>query len=218
MDTLTSLRTGIVRGVTAIVVTSTVASTIESYMGLRAWAIEHSIVGFGADIFPLFIDSFALAGEGVLILAYIDHWRTRARVVPWVILTLGLAVSVALNVGQIRSTDDLTLITHGTFPVAMWLSLLVGTVMFKRVIKNKPKPDEDTAGEPADEPEPVQDGLEYVPVPTIGKDLKVAAAAFEDQLKAGKVPGLNRIRTTLNVGHSKAPIIQAHLRELANHS
>lgn len=214
MDLLDRLRTGIVRGVTAIVATSTVASTIESYMGLRAWAIEHSIIGLGADIYPLFIDSFPLAAEGVLILAYIDHWRTRARVVPWTILTLGLAVSVALNVGQIRSTDVWTLITHGTFPIAMWLSLLVGTVMFKRVIRNKPQPVEVVAEEPETPVDELDDELEYIPMPASGPDLKAAAAAFEGHIRDGKVPGRNLIRSTLHVGHDKAPIIQAHLRDL----
>lgn len=209
VDTLTLLRTWIVRAVTAIVVTSTVTSTVESYMGLRAWAAGHGMVGVGADIFPGFVDAFPLAAEGVLIIAYIDNWRGRARVLPWVVLTAGLAVSVALNVGHIHTSDAWTQATNGTPPVATWLSLLVGTAMFKRITANRPAPVEAGSEEEADE-------MEYVPVPATGPDLQAAADAFADDIARGTVPGLNRIRTTLRVGHGKAPIIQAHLRELAS--
>ena len=207
VDIMARLRGFIVQAVTTIVVLSTVASTIESYMGLRAWAAEHAIVGLGADIFPLFIDSFPLAAEGVLIVAYIDRWKGRARVLPWVVLTFGLAVSVALNVGQIHSTDEYTLGTHGTFPLATWLSLLVGTAMFKRIMANKPKP--------VTELDETDDEMEYVVVPAIGPDLKAAEAAFDEHIKVGRVPGLNLIRREVHVGPAKATIIKAHLSKLA---
>lgn len=221
-DTMAALRTIIIRVVTGIVVLSIVSGTAESFMGLRAWAVEHGIVGAGSFLFPCIVDAFPLAAEGVLILAYIDRWKWKPRVVLWVVLTLGLAVSVALNVGSIHSTDNLTLATHGAFPVATWLSLVVGTVMFKRVMANKPAPvalaEEPDEPDVMDQPEPDQeldDELEYVSMQASLPDLKAAAEAFSADLEAGKVPGLNRIRTTLKVGHAKAPVIQAHLRELA---
>lgn len=213
MDILARIRAWIIRAVTVINVISTVTSTAESYMGLRAWAAGHGMVGFGAGIFPGFIDAFPLAAEGVLIIAYIDHWRGRARVLMWLVLTGGLAVSVGLNVGHIHTTDMWTLVTNGVPPVATWLSLLVGTAMFKRIMANRPVPD--VVPDVVPEPEPVVDDTEYVSVSASGPDLQAAAAAFADDLSTGRVPGLNRIRTALGVGHTKAPVIQAYLRELA---
>lgn len=191
------LRQGIVRGVTAIIVVSTVTSTVMSFMGLRAWAAGHGMIGAGSFIFPGFIDAFPLAAEGVLILAYIDHWTTRSRVLPWVVLVAGMAASVALNVGHMHTTDVLTQITIGLPPVATALSLWVGTSMFKRVLANKPAD--------ADELVPVDDGL----------DLVRLAKVFAADIKAGVVPGRNKIRSLMKpCGHGNARKYQDHLREL----
>lgn len=205
MESLTSrLRTGIIRGITGIVVTSTATSTVESYMGLRAWAAQHGDVGLGSYIFPGFIDAFPLAAEAALILAYLDHWKTRSRVLLWVILTTGLVVSVGLNVGHIyrESTDPWTWVTNGSAPVATWLSLVVGTQVFKRTMANKPADDDQ------------DEEMELATAHDISDDVRKAQDIFHKDLAAGKVPGLNRIRKHVRVGHDKAPRIQKQLEAL----
>jgi hypothetical protein len=220
MDIYPRLRTWLVRVVAGIMALSTAASTIESYMGLRAWAAGHGYVGAGSYIFPGFIDAFPLAAECVLIIAYIDGWKGRARVMPWCVLTGGLVVSVGLQVGQVVSPDVWTKSTHGTPPMAAWLSLLVGMAMFKRVMANRPEavPEAEIVSDAEPlaewERELLEDPDELEPVAT-GPDFELAAETFADDLKAGRVPGLNRIRSTMHVGHRAAPQIQSHLRELA---
>lgn len=227
MDIYLRLRAGLVRAVSVIMALSTVASEVESYMGLRAWAVGHGVIGAGSYIFPGFIDAFPLAAEGVLILAYIDHWPTRARRMPWTVLTGGLVLTVGLQVGQVTSPDFWTKFTHGLAPVAAWLSLLTGMAMFKRVMANRPAevvvevPLPEFGTEPLadwerelilDGKDAPEDELELVKT---GPNLKLAAERFADDLAAGRVPGLNRIRATCHVGHTNAPKIQSHLRELA---
>lgn len=125
------------RCVGAIVAVSTVASNVESYMGLRAWSLGHGDAGLGADIFPLFIDAFPVAAEVLLFVATHERWE-HTKFPAWVIITLGLALSVSLNVGHLASSDWMTLATQGLPPVASWLSMLVGSVMFERIMANAP--------------------------------------------------------------------------------
>jgi hypothetical protein len=105
--------------------------------------------------------------------------------------------------------------------MAAWLSLLVGMAMFKRVMANRPEVVPEVQEEPEVVPEVVQglelpdeDELDPLPNPTIG-EFERAAQTFKDDLAAGRVPGLNRIRATCHVGHVKAPQIQEHLSKLA---
>jgi hypothetical protein len=227
MDKLMTLRARAQIVVAGIVVVSTVASIADSYLGLLGWAIGHGYSGLSAYLFPGFIDAFPLAGEITLFVAMVDHWDWKARVYPWIAIVSGLVVSVAANVGHVRTTDVLTQGTQGLPPVAAWMSLVVGLGLLKRIMANRPKAEPvadaepladwelELLEEPADEPHDELDNELEDLLDKSGPDLEKAAATFADDLKAGRVPGLNRIRATCHVGHTNAPIIQRHLRELA---
>lgn len=230
MDILLTLRTWAVRSVAALVVISTCTSTAESYMGLRDWALVHGWPGGGSYLFPGFIDVFPLIGELVLFVAMVEGWPRKSKIVPWVAITGGLVLSVALNTGHLISADINTKITQGMPPVASWISLVVGMAMFELVMANRTVaepglaeepavvldqdetlkvPDQDAHDEPDDAHDEPDDELE-----TPATKLDAAIAAFEADLKIGRVPGLNRIRQTVHCGHKNAQLTQDRLKEL----
>lgn len=227
MDILLRLRTYAVRAAAGIVVVAAGTSTTESYMGLRSWALAHGTIGAGSWIFPGMIDTFPLLGEIMLFVAMIDRWSWKAKVLPWLVITGGLVVSVALNTGHLISADVYTKLTQGLPPVAAWVSLVTGMVMFELIMRNRPVLAEVVSEvieelpkpEPAPEPD-TQDEEQNAPddelhiVRTPGPDLHRAALVFAKDLQLGRVPGLNRIRATVHCGHKNAPIIQKHLEEM----
>lgn len=218
MDFLLRLRKYAVRTAAGLVVVSTTTSTVESYMGLRAWALAHGTLGAGSFIFPGMIDTFPLLGEIALFIGLLGNWRWTAKILPWAVITCGLLVSVGLNVGHLHSADIYTKITQGMPPVAAFMSLVVGIAMFELIMKH-----------PVPEPEPVEDVAEDEPLDDVrqdqdeppGDELEVqktkvdaAIAAFEADLAVGRLPGLNRIRQTVHCGHKNAQLTQDRLKDL----
>ena len=212
---LQNIRAYAVRMAAGVVVVINATGTLESFMGLRAWAQGHELVGAGGYLFPLFIDTFPLLAEVALFVGLLDGWRWKAKAVPAVVITAGVVLSVALQVGVSTSPDWATRATHGMAPVAAWLSLVIGTLMFELIVANKPKAVPDAVHVPVPEdtvPIPVP-----VPVPVAipgGLDLAAAAEAFREDIDRGRVPGVNRIRKTLHVGHGAAAIVSAHFNAL----
>lgn len=88
-----------------IIAAASGASFAESYRGLYVWALHHGLSGFWAAAFALQVDSFIGVGELVLFIATVDQWRLRHRAGAWVVALLGLAVSVAGNIGHVGATD-----------------------------------------------------------------------------------------------------------------
>lgn len=223
-DLLSKIRARAIQAAAGVVVIINATSTAASFMGLRAWAQGHELVGAGGYLFPLFIDTFPLLAEVALFVGLLDGWRFRAKAVPWSVITAGVILSVALQVGVSTSPDWATRATHGLAPVAAWLSLVVGTVMFELIMKNaRPAIAEETpeveAVDAVTEPIPVVPDEEEQQVPDTGlvprPVLLAAAEEFKDDLVRGHVPGVLRIRKSMHVGHTKAPHIQDYLRGLA---
>jgi hypothetical protein len=107
-----------------------------SYAGLYDWAIHHRLTGWQAMSWPAEIDVFLAVGELALYVAYLDGWPARQRVWPWTTALVGLAVSIAGNVGHIQAEAGQPVIladrlTAATSPVAAFAGLTVGLLVLK---------------------------------------------------------------------------------------
>jgi Protein of unknown function (DUF2637) len=143
--------------IAALIVTAAGSAFAESYRGLWLWAEHHGLAGFWAAAFPLQIDLFVAVGELVLFVAMIDRWRWRDRAGAWAVALLGLAASVAGNVGHVAAHDLQSRGTAAVPPVAAFAALWLGLGVLKRIIKQRgsvavaalPAPVDETAQEDA---------------------------------------------------------------------
>jgi uncharacterized protein DUF2637 len=110
------------------------AAFAESYRGLYEWALRHGLSGFWAAAFPLQVDSFIGVGELVLFVATVDRWKLRHRSGAWAVALLGLAVSVAGNIGHIAAHDAQSRGTAAVPPVAAFAALWLGLAVLKRIL------------------------------------------------------------------------------------
>ncbi len=65
-------------------------------------ATRCGLTGWQAMSWPAEIDVFLAVGELALYVAYLDGWPAWQRVWPWLTAFVGLAVSVAGNIGHIQ--------------------------------------------------------------------------------------------------------------------
>ena len=120
----------------AIAILASVNALAHSYAGLYDWAIHHRLSGWQAMSWPAEIDVFLAVGELALYVAYLDGWPTRQRVWPWATALLGLAVSVAGNIGHIAAEPGRPVIladrlTAATSPLAAFAGLALGLLVLK---------------------------------------------------------------------------------------
>jgi hypothetical protein len=66
---------------------------------------------------PLQVDAFIAVGELALFVALADSWSVRSRTAAWTVTVLGLAVSVAGNVGHLGSPDVASHLTAAAPPL-----------------------------------------------------------------------------------------------------
>lgn len=124
-------------GIAALIATADGAAFTESYRGLLEWAEHHLLGGFWAAAFPLQVDLFIVVGELVLFIAMADRWGWRDRLSAWAVAALGLAVSVAGNVGHIAAHDLQSRGTAAVPPVAAFGALWLGLGVLKRVLRTR---------------------------------------------------------------------------------
>jgi Protein of unknown function (DUF2637) len=139
--------------VTVLVAAASVASFMESYRALYDWAHGHGLSVRWSAVWPLQIDTFIAVGELALFVALIDGWQRRSRVLPWVVVLGGLAVSVAGNVGHVGWLAPVAdKATAAVPPLAAAAALAVGLGVLKRVVEHQPKSPQrgDFVGAPAD--------------------------------------------------------------------
>jgi len=123
--------------IATLIITAAGSAFAESYRGLWLWAEHHGLSGFWAAAFPLQIDLFVAVGELVLFVAMIDRWRWRDRAGAWAVALLGLAASVAGNVGHVAAHDLQSRGTAAVPPVAAFAALWLGLGVLKRVIRRR---------------------------------------------------------------------------------
>ena len=137
MSSLRIPRAAALTGITTLVMAAAVASFAESYRALVLWALAHGLHGLWAGIFPVQVDSFIAVGELALFVALADQWSTRSRAGAWLVTGLGLAVSVAANVGHVGGHDFASRLTAAVPPLAASAALAVGLGVLKRVVASK---------------------------------------------------------------------------------
>ena len=123
----------------AIGVIAILASTnalAHSYAGLYDWAVHHRLSGWQAKSWPAEIDVFLAVGELALYVAYLDAWPAPQRIWPWTTALVGLAVSIAGNVGHVQARPGQPVIladrlTAATSPIAAFAGLTVGLLVLK---------------------------------------------------------------------------------------
>lgn len=136
--TLRAFRGAALWGIAVLIVTAAGAAFAESYRGLWLWAQHHGLAGFWAAAFPLQVDLFVAVGELVLFVAMTDRWSWRDRAGAWSVALLGLAASVAGNVGHVAAHDLQSRGTAAVPPLAAFAALWLGLGVLKRVVRHDP--------------------------------------------------------------------------------
>src|SRR5690348_16727765 len=120
----------------AIAILASANALAHSYAGLYDWAVHHRLGGWQARSWPAEIDVFLAVGELALYIAYLDGWPARQRIWPWATALIGLAVSIAGNIGHIQAEPGQPVIladrlTAATSPLAAFAGLSVGLLVVK---------------------------------------------------------------------------------------
>jgi Protein of unknown function (DUF2637) len=198
------------------------AAFAESYRGLWLWARHHGLSGFWAAAFPLQVDTFIVVGELALFVAMVDQWERRHKAGAWAVTLLGLAASVAGNIGHVAAHDLQSRGTAAVPPVAAFAAMWVGLSVLKRVIaradETVPSDDEFVAEEPV-----ARVPLTVVPdvvSSTLPSDAETAAAAaLRATLAAGNPLSLNQLQTRFRLTRKEATEVRGLvLLEVNGHS
>jgi hypothetical protein len=134
MTAITRARRAALWAVAVLVAAASLVSFAESYRGLFLWTHEHGLRGPWAAIWPIQVDVFIAIGELALFVALADSWPARSRTAAWCVTVLGLAVSVAGNVGHVAGHQVATRATAAVPPLAAAAALAVGLGVLKRVV------------------------------------------------------------------------------------
>jgi hypothetical protein len=179
------------------------AAFAESYRGLWVWARHHGLSGFWAAAFPLQVDTFIVVGEQVLFVAMIDQWKRRHKAGAWAVTLLGLAASVAGNIGHVAAHDLQSRGTAAVPPVAAFAAMWVGLSVLKRVIARATDDDEIVHEESVS-------GVPLTVVPDVVSssaltDAETAAAeALRATLAAGNPLSMNQLQTRFRLTRKEA--------------
>lgn len=130
---LRTARAAALWGITALTAASTLVAFGESYRALYLWARRHDLAGLWAYFWPLQVDTFLAVGELALVVAMTDRWAPRSRAAAWAVTGIGLAVSVAGNVGHVAGHSATSRATAAIPPLAAAAALAVGLGVLKRV-------------------------------------------------------------------------------------
>ena len=140
--------------IAVVAILASINALAHSYIGLYGWAITHGLTGWQAATWPAEIDVFLIVGELALYIAYLDLWPTRHKIWPWATAAVGLAISVAGNVGHVRPTAagaiDADRMTAATSPLAAFAGLAIALLVLK-LTRPSTRPISMSAGESATE-------------------------------------------------------------------
>jgi hypothetical protein len=133
----------------AIAILASANALAHSYAGLYDWAVHHRLSGWQAKSWPAEIDVFLAIGELALYVAYLDGWPARQRIWPWATALVGLAVSIAGNIGHIQAQASRPVIladrlTAATSPIAAFAGLAIGLLVLKMTRQHADVPARDT--------------------------------------------------------------------------
>jgi hypothetical protein len=178
-------RVAALTAISVIITAADSAAFAESYRGLWVWARNHGLSGFWAAAFPLQVDTFIIVGELALFVAMVGAWA---------VTLLGLAASVAGNIGHVAAHDLQSRGTAAVPPVAAFAAMWVGLSVLKRVIARD-------AWTISDDDEIVHEES-VVRVPS---DAETAAAeALRATLAAGNPLSMNQLQTRFRLTRKEA--------------
>lgn len=213
--------------IAAVITATSLTSFAESYRGLYDWARQHGLSGLWAAAWPLQLDTFIAVGELAPFVALADRWAVRSRIGAWAVTLLGLAASVAGNVGHVHSHLLTDRTTAAVPPLAAAAALAVGLGVLKRVVGAHPHiapgPVPQRVPGPIPGNAPVLNGRAHPnasrartrtqtrSAPVTGED---AEREFGAELASGALPSLRTIRTRLHVGQDRARGLREHLESL----
>jgi Protein of unknown function (DUF2637) len=206
------LRGAALTAISAIITTADSAAFAESYRGLWVWARNHGLSGFWAAAFPLQVDTFIVVGELTLFVAMVDQWERRRKAGAWAVTLLGLAASVAGNIGHVAAHDLQSRGTAAVPPVAAFAAMWVGLSVLKRVIARatwtEPEDDEIAHEECVSRtPLTVVPDVVSSPVPS---DAETAAAeALRATLAAGNPLSMNQFQTRFRLTRKEATEVRS---------
>lgn len=132
-ELLARSRKGSLIAIAAFIIGADLAAFAGSYLGLYEWAVRHGLSGWRAYAFPLMVDTFVAVGELALFVSLASEWPRRTRIGAAVITVIGLAASVAGNVGHQLSADWATRVTYAIPPLAASAALAIGLTVLKQV-------------------------------------------------------------------------------------
>jgi hypothetical protein len=193
--------------ISVIITAADSAAFAESYRGLWVWARNHGLSGFWAAAFPLQVDTFIIVGELALFIAMVDQWERRHKAGAWAVTLLGLAASVAGNIGHVAAHDLQSRGTAAVPPVAAFAAMWVGLSVLKRVIARDvwTVSDDD---EIVHEESVVRVPLTVVPdvvSSLVPSDAETAAAeALRATLAAGNPLSVNQLQTRFRLTRKEA--------------
>jgi Protein of unknown function (DUF2637) len=192
-------RAGALWAVALLVLASAGVSFAESYRGLYLWAHHHGLSGIWAAVWPCQVDVFIAVGELALFVALADGWKTRSRLAAWAVTGIGLAVSVAGNVGHITSHAVTSRATAAIPPLAAAAALAVGLGVLKRVVENQNRPSA---------------GALWPPVPTDAEN--AALLALRATLAAGNPLSGRQLETRFGLTRAEATRVRQSVISEAN--
>ncbi|WP_395110591.1 DUF2637 domain-containing protein [Actinomadura sp. SCN-SB] len=198
---------------------------------------ENGETGVTAYLTPLTVDGLVFTASMVLLDA--ARRGDRAPMLARVALGLGIAATVAVNVLHGLAHGPIGAVV-GAWPAVtliLVVELLMGMIRRGRQSAKGSEPAKVASGQSAPKPRrttvpsehatdrqpvPAVPGKALVPVPAEvrpASDLEPAEVramtVFADDIKAGQVPSIRRIKATLRCGQAKATQVRAHLSSLA---
>jgi hypothetical protein len=123
------------------------------------------------------VDTFVAVGELALFVGMADRWQARDRVAAWSVTLVGLAVSIAGNIGHIATSDLASRLTAAVPPIAAAASLSVALGVLKRVVASH-------HAVPATAPAPMTESIPAAPEPAP----RIAPVTAEPALPAAPAP------------------------------
>jgi hypothetical protein len=173
-----------------------VIAGVVSYSHIEALGLRTGQTITDARLLPLAVDGLIVAGSVILL---------AGSRLGWIGLSLGVAGTLYANVMSGLPRGPLAA------AVAAWpaIAFTVASFMLERWLKAQVSAAPE--GVPADVsvPEPVP-----APVSGLNGQGHEAERLFADELEAGDVPSIRRIRSALHVGQPRAREVQAHLETL----
>lgn len=201
------LRGAALTAISVIITAADSAAFAESYRGLWVWARHHGLSGFWAAAFPLQVDTFIVVGELALFVAMVDQWERRHKAGAWAVTLLGLAASVAGNIGHVAAHDLQSRGTAAVPPVAAFTAMWVGLSVLKRVIDRTAwtvSAGDENVHEGAAVATPLKLVTDVVSSPVPSDAETAAAEALRATLAAGNPLSMNQLQARFRLTRKEA--------------